>query len=326
MKKNPQKIPQSRFSMYSDNQLKLGKNQSCHPRLQSLRKQESDMSQETSEEEYYWTQVHYFSSKRNLRMTISHTEKLKELYSQKEKQTSLENVHGFEGDYYLEMNQIRQAIRAYNTLKNLADQNKSYKNKMYAYRQIGHCYKLMKQYRLALVNYKKLLQLAWDQNNVTYELLAYDMIGMQYFYLGELEKAKYYHDRMWTGITEDKNSAVRELALRNLKAKRERKSFNIYRSNISAYQRDIFGVGAYLSSDDETELPSPRSSSGTTDQRFLPHFSSKVHQLKKSRSVSKITSSRISEGARPFVLLSHLSTTVDLRNFDIIDQMDVSSR
>lgn len=33
-------------------------------------------------------------------------------------------------------------------------------------------------------------------NNIKNELLAYDLIGIQYYYLGEIEKASHYHNRM----------------------------------------------------------------------------------------------------------------------------------
>ena len=35
-----------------------------------------------------------------------------------------------------------------------------------------------------------------ELNDKFAELSAYDSIGMQWFYLGELDKAKYYHERM----------------------------------------------------------------------------------------------------------------------------------
>ena len=39
-------------------------------------------------------------------------------------------------------------------------------------------------------------------NDKESELSGYDSIGLQCFYKGELEKAKYYHDRMVRGKVE----------------------------------------------------------------------------------------------------------------------------
>ena len=41
-----------------------------------------------------------------------------------------------------------------------------------------------------------------DLNDKQSELMAYDSIGMQCFYLGDLERARYYHDRMIRGKIE----------------------------------------------------------------------------------------------------------------------------
>jgi hypothetical protein len=49
-----------------------------------------------------------------------------------------------------------------------------------------------------------------------YELLAYDLIGLQHFYLGELEKSKYYHDKMMDGGFEPENSELRKVGVRKL--------------------------------------------------------------------------------------------------------------
>lgn len=81
-----------------------------------------------------------------------------------------------------------------------------------------------------MVNYKKLLQLAWERNNKSMELIAYDGISTIYYYLGDLEKTRYYHERMWKGITENKNSAIRNLSKTQLEGKR-RQRFHDFKKN-----------------------------------------------------------------------------------------------
>lgn len=66
----------------------------------------------------------------------------------------------------------------------------------------------------AIEHFKKQLQYAMHLNDKESELSSYDSIGMQYFYKGELEKAKYYHDRMVRGKVEKQSCS--ELRRRNL--------------------------------------------------------------------------------------------------------------
>eukprot|EP01017_Pseudomicrothorax_dubius_P005315 TRINITY_DN11317_c0_g1_i1.p1 TRINITY_DN11317_c0_g1~~TRINITY_DN11317_c0_g1_i1.p1 ORF type:complete len:320 (+),score=78.84 TRINITY_DN11317_c0_g1_i1:62-961(+) len=59
----------------------------------------------------------------------------------------------------------------------------------------------------------KLLQMAWMKNLREQELSAYDRIGIMFFYLGELEKANFFHQRMMDGIVEPKDSPLRLLGI-----------------------------------------------------------------------------------------------------------------
>ena len=58
---------------------------------------------------------------------------------------------------------------------------------------------LLREHTMACFFFKKQLELAWEQNNLQAELSAYDNLSLEYFYLGELEKAHYYHDRIIRG-------------------------------------------------------------------------------------------------------------------------------
>lgn len=44
-------------------------------------------------------------------------------------------------------------------------------------------------------------------------MIAYDNLALQYFYLGELEKSKYYNERVVRGKYEAKYSIVRSMTL-----------------------------------------------------------------------------------------------------------------
>ena len=70
----------------------------------------------------------------------------------------------------------------------------------------------------AAFNKKKLIELAWILGNREFELRAYDHIGLQYFYLCNKQKAKYYHDRFIYGLYE-KDTKVKEAVVDNFKNK-----------------------------------------------------------------------------------------------------------
>ena len=192
---------------------------------------------------------------------------------------------------------------------------------MIAYKQLGCCYKLVKQYHLALINFKKLLQLAWAENSTEWELKAYDFIGLAYYYMGELEKSKYYHKRMWEGICEDKNSTVRVISLKSLYSRRQK------RNNTEDRGKPVriahFSHFLNVSDEDESELPSPRTGSGQGDQKFLPFYKpiekkKGVNSFERKTTISKSLSNRI----RPFMLLSHLSPIESPNNYFYVEQMN----
>ena len=66
-----------------------------------------------------------------------------------------------------------------------------------------------------------MLQLAWNEEDEAMELAAYECISVDYFYLGELQKAQYYHERTMEGMVEDKDSIVRKVTINFLRSRRE---------------------------------------------------------------------------------------------------------
>lgn len=51
-----------------------------------------------------------------------------------------------------------------------------------------------------------MLNLAWFTGNANYELYAYEMLGILFFYLEDIEKAKFFHNKMISGKLEKKDS------------------------------------------------------------------------------------------------------------------------
>jgi hypothetical protein len=56
-----------------------------------------------------------------------------------------------------------------------------------------------------------MLQQAWILNNIQAEVRAYHHLGIEYFYLVELKKSKYYYERFQRGIKEERNSIVKSI-------------------------------------------------------------------------------------------------------------------
>lgn len=73
-----------------------------------------------------------------------------------------------------------------------------------SYETLGTIYKFLFQYNKAIKCYKKQIEIAWVLGDKHSELRAFDNIGIQYFYLGNRDKAKYYHERMLYGRAEGK--------------------------------------------------------------------------------------------------------------------------
>jgi len=53
------------------------------------------------------------------------------------------------------------------------------------------------------------------------EVTAYDNLSIDYFYLGEIAKSNYYHDRIMRGKTENNKSIVKKVSCNLLVSRRE---------------------------------------------------------------------------------------------------------
>ncbi|CAK89932.1 unnamed protein product (macronuclear) [Paramecium tetraurelia] len=95
--------------------------------------------------------------------------------------------------------------------KRLSDNEIFYRNKMKAYRGLGECL-LRVRPKLSQLYFTKYLMSAWKLNEKNHELYAYDLLGKYYFYVGQIEKAKLFHEKMIGGYCEVPESRVRILA------------------------------------------------------------------------------------------------------------------
>jgi tetratricopeptide (TPR) repeat protein len=123
------------------------------------------------------------------------------------------------GDIYLEFDNYESAKHFYYNYKFFSFYMELLDDLIIAYESLGNVYKFLFQYHKAIKCYKKQIEIAWVINNKNAELRGYDNIGIQYFYLGNKEKAKYYHERMIYGRIESQHSDMKELVLRNYRNK-----------------------------------------------------------------------------------------------------------
>ena len=110
---------------------------------------------------------------------------------------------------------IRAAGTAFKRLRDVATVDQDFEVKMYAYKQLGICYQNVKEYEKSIVCFKKLLHLAWLMENIEYEMMSYDYLAIQYFYIGRLDRSKFYNDRMVRGKSESKASSIRNFGMKN---------------------------------------------------------------------------------------------------------------
>jgi hypothetical protein len=65
--------------------------------------------------------------------------------------------------------------------------------------------------------------LAWQEKDTAMEVQAYDNLSVEYFYLGEITKANYYHERKMRGKIENDKSIVKKVSCNLLVSRREQR-------------------------------------------------------------------------------------------------------
>ena len=53
------------------------------------------------------------------------------------------------------------------------------------------------------------MSLAWELNDTSAEIRSYDNLSQEYYYVGNIDKAKLYHERVFRGKIEASNSMAR---------------------------------------------------------------------------------------------------------------------
>jgi len=102
-----------------------------------------------------------------------------------------------------------QLIKLYKSMTTIFH---DYNRKIDSYKWLALVYQEHQKTDLAIMYLKKMLRLALAVGNKDKELVAYDLLGIQYYYLGNLEVASYFHQKMALGETEPDNSPQRNVA------------------------------------------------------------------------------------------------------------------
>jgi len=110
---------------------------------------------------------------------------------------------------YKNLSKTVQLIKLY---KSMATVFHDYSRKIDSYKWLALIYQEHQKTDLAIMYLKKMLRLALAVGNKDKELVAYDLLGIQYYYLGNLEVASYFHQKMALGETEPDNSPQRNVA------------------------------------------------------------------------------------------------------------------
>jgi len=77
----------------------------------------------------------------------------------------------------------------------LADMTGNHRIKIDCYRNLSNCCKKLKKYDYSDRFLKKALHYAWHYFEDSQELLIYDELGLNNYLIGDLSRAKYYHER-----------------------------------------------------------------------------------------------------------------------------------
>lgn len=103
------------------------------------------------------------------------------------------------GDIHIEFDEYDKAKSYYSYFKFLATNLELLEELMLAYESLGIVSKYLYKHHKAIQYFKKQIEVAWILDDKVSELRAYDHIGIQYFYLANKQRARYYHYRFICG-------------------------------------------------------------------------------------------------------------------------------
>lgn len=150
-------------------------------------------------------------------------------------------------EYFMYCKQFEYALNVFKYLLKYCKHEEKPNEALKVFFNIGTWYRLSKDHLKAKNILKKVLQKAWINDNKELELKVYELLGYEHYYLGNIEKSKYYCERYQRGILEAKNSVIRNVYIQDLYT-------NTTYGNV---YKDVIDENQYLLEDDKQLLPSP---------------------------------------------------------------------
>jgi len=117
---------------------------------------------------------------------------------------------------YFIFGELKNAIFANTQLKWLCEITGLHKYKMYAFLNLAKCCKKLGRLTDSQIFFKKTLQYCWYYKENDLELDLYEELGLIHYNLGNLEKAKKYHDRCLANELESDGSISKQLGIKNI--------------------------------------------------------------------------------------------------------------
>lgn len=164
---------------------------------------------------------------------------------------------------------LYRAITNFKVIKRTCDHNIDFRSpdtatiknyllhKLSAYKNLGRCFQDIQNHKMAIFYFVKSLQTAWLLEDRRSELRAYDAIGLQYYYMGQIEDANFYHEKMMNGDMEKQNSDLRALGIQKLKSNIQDRHENRHKAKFKAFKsiEEELVSTSIPASEDEFELP-----------------------------------------------------------------------
>ncbi|EAS01085.2 hypothetical protein TTHERM_00316380 (macronuclear) [Tetrahymena thermophila SB210] len=170
-----------------------------------------------------------------------------------------------------------KALRLYKQCKNMSISPLMQRYRMKSYKSIGQCFSNLKLYNMSLLYFGKYLECAWYLDDTDAELQAYDLIGMTHYLLGDLELAKFYHEKMIQNDNEPSESVVKTLNSKKIVEKLKKLNTEEYIQKMAVSYKKFFAKIHSIdyeedyecsSSDDEFKISIPKTSSQKKNQDY----------------------------------------------------------
>ncbi|KAL4495044.1 hypothetical protein ABPG72_015744 [Tetrahymena utriculariae] len=170
-----------------------------------------------------------------------------------------------------------KALRLYKQCKNMSISPLMQRYRMKSYKNIGQCFSNLKLYNISLIYFGKYLECAWYLGDTDAELQAYDLIGMTHYLLGDLDSAKFYHEKMIQNDNEPSESFVKMLNAKKIVEKLKKLNSEEYIQKMAVSYKKFFAKIHSIdyeedyecsSSDDEFKISLPKASSQKKNQEY----------------------------------------------------------